>query len=145
MAVLILRHFHEATLHGRGQLTLNSSRSEYWIVRGKTVANKFIRKCVKCSQFSSEIPAQLMAHLPSERVTPTKPFVNVGIDLAGPIITKPDNKTRVAVFVCFSTKAVYMELVTDLTKDSCIAVLKRFVARRGLPEKIFRYNGTNFV
>ena len=145
LAVLILRHFHEATLHGGGQLTLNSSRSEYWIVRGKTLANKFIRKCVKCSRFSSEIPAQLMADLPSERVTPTKPFVNVGIDLAGPIIIKPDNKTWIAVFVCFSTKAVHIELVTDLTKDSCIAALKRFVARRGLPEKIFSDNGTNFI
>ena len=29
LAVLILLHFHEATLHGGGQLTLNSSRSEY--------------------------------------------------------------------------------------------------------------------
>ena len=28
LAILILRYFHEATLHGRGQLTLNSSRSE---------------------------------------------------------------------------------------------------------------------
>ena len=87
-----------------GQLTLNSSRSEYWIVQGKTVANKFVRKCVICSRF-----------LPSERVTPTKPLVNVGIDLAGPIITNPDNKTWIAVFVCFSTKAVHIELVTDLT------------------------------
>ena len=77
-----------------------------------------------------------MADLPSARVTPTKPFVNVGIDLAGPIITKSDNKTWITVFVCFSTKAVHTELVTDLTKDSYIAVLKRFVARRGLPEKI---------
>ena len=31
LAILILRYFHEATLHGGGQLTLNSSRSEYWI------------------------------------------------------------------------------------------------------------------
>ena len=45
---------------------------------------------------------------------------------------------------CFSTKAVHIELVPDLTKDSCITALKRFAAKRGLPEKIFSDNGTTF-
>ena len=57
------------------------------------------------------MPAQLMADLPSERITPTKLLVFVGIDLARPIITKPYNKTWITVFVCFSTKAVQIELV----------------------------------
>ena len=67
-----------------------------------------------------------MADLPSERVTPSKPFVNIGIDLAGPIITKPDNKTWIAVFVCFSTKAVHI----DLTKNFCITALLNFIGAR---------------
>ena len=36
-ANLILQHFHEATLHGEGQLTLNTSREEYWIPKGKSL------------------------------------------------------------------------------------------------------------
>ena len=31
LAVLILHHFHEATLHGGAELTVNSSREEFWI------------------------------------------------------------------------------------------------------------------
>ena len=33
----------------------------------------------------------------------------------------------------------------DLTKEACIAAIKRFTARRGLPEKIFSDNGRNFI
>ncbi len=35
LTMLVVRHFHEATLHGGGQLVLNALREEFWIVRGK--------------------------------------------------------------------------------------------------------------
>lgn len=44
-----------------------------------------------------------------------------------------------------SIKAVHLEVVSDLTSDGFIAALKRFAARRGLPERIYSDNGTNFV
>ncbi|XP_018366326.1 PREDICTED: uncharacterized protein LOC108763318 [Trachymyrmex cornetzi] len=42
-------------------------------------------------------------------------------------------------------KAVHLEVVSDLSTDGFIAALRRFVARRGLPEHIYSDNGTNFV
>ena len=42
-------------------------------------------------------------------------------------------------------KAVHLELVGDLTTDSFIACLKRFVARRGRSTQLITDNGTNFV
>ncbi|KYN12710.1 hypothetical protein ALC57_15113 [Trachymyrmex cornetzi] len=42
-------------------------------------------------------------------------------------------------------KAVHLEVVSDLTSDGFLAVLRRFVARRGMPEHIYSDNGTNFV
>ena len=44
-----------------------------------------------------------------------------------------------------STKAVHMELVSSLTKDDCILGRQRFVARRGLPGKIYSDSGNNFL
>ena len=41
----------------------------------------------------------------------------------------------VALFVCFITKAIHLELVSNLTKEACILALKRFSAR--YPNKIF--------
>ena len=86
-----------------------------------------------------------MADLPSERLDAGTPFINTGVDFAGPIMTKPNCKNYIAIFVCFATKAVHIELVTDLSKDSCILPLKRFISSRGLPEKVFSDNGSNFI
>lgn len=41
--------------------------------------------------------------------------------------------------------AVHLELVTDLTSESFIASLRRFVARRGKPLELLSDNGTSFV
>lgn len=49
------------------------------------------------------------------------------------------------MFICFSTKAIHIELVTELTSECFIAALRRFIARRGKPESIHSDNGTNFV
>jgi len=38
---------------------------------------------------------------------------------------------------------VYLEIVSDLTKEAFIAILKRFVSRRGKP--LHSNNGTNFI
>ena len=54
-------------------------------------------------------------------------------------------KGYVALFICFSTKAVHLEAVSDLTSEAFIAALRRFSARRGAPRHIFSDNGTNFV
>jgi hypothetical protein len=80
-----------------------------------------------------------------------RPFLISGVDYCGPFLItqrirgKSPIKCYISVFVCFSTKAVHMELVSDLTTNSFIAALKRFFARRGKSSKIYSDNGTNFV
>lgn len=53
-------------------------------------------------------------------------------------------KVYVTVFVCFTVKAIHLELVSDLSAEF-IVVLNRFVARCGLPTDIYSDCGTNFV
>ncbi|XP_026467753.1 uncharacterized protein LOC113371339 [Ctenocephalides felis] len=93
-----------------------------------------------------------MGNLPIERVTIARPFLNTGVDYAGPINLRtsrlrkaPQMKGYIALFICFSTKAIHLELVTSLTTDAFIAALKRFISRRGKCSKIFSDNGTNFI
>ena len=142
---LVIRHFHEGSLHGGGQLTLNLIRQEYWPISGKQQVNSYIKNCITCQRFSAKPPIQLMADLPSERITPSKPFTYTGLDFAGPIITEPDIKTYIAVFVCFSVKATHLELVSSLTKEACLNPLQRFSSRRGVPQRIYTDNATNFI
>ena len=48
-------------------------------------------------------------------------------------------------FICFASRAVHLELVSDLSSQGFIAALRRFVSRRGCPKSIFSDNGTSFT
>ena len=93
-----------------------------------------------------------MADLPSERVLPAKPLSITGVDFAGPFNITPIKargvksfKSYVSLFVCFTTKAVHLELVFSLTTEAFLAAPRRFVSRRGQCSRLFSDCGTNFV
>lgn len=125
---------------------------QFWIISLRTVIRHVISHCSKCVRLSGANPQPIMADLPRSRVSECRPFSRIGIDYAGPLAMR-DNRLRksrqykvyVAVFVCFTVKAVHLELVSDLTTDAFLAALSRFVARRGLPDDIFTDCGTNFI
>ncbi|GFX98599.1 integrase catalytic domain-containing protein [Trichonephila clavipes] len=93
----------------------------------------------------------MMGDLPRDRIVPCRPFEKVGLDYAGPIITKPNLKrsrvtlkSHIAIFICFSTKATHLEVVSDLTTEAFLACLRQFIARRSKPSVIWSDNATNF-
>jgi len=53
-------------------------------------------------------------------------------------------KAWFAIFVCLTTKALYIEAVTDLTTKAFIAVFQRFIARLSKPTDLYSDNGTTF-
>ncbi|XP_065203485.1 uncharacterized protein LOC135833643 [Planococcus citri] len=152
---LLIRDAHFRFAHAGLQFINSYLRSSYWFVGNLTAPiQKAIRTCAKCARFrrnAQRIPP--MADLPEDRVRPNAPFSVVGVDYAGPFTRKSEIRTRsatalktyVAVFVCFSTRAVHLEMVLDLTTAAFLAALKRFAARRGSPSVIYSDNGTNFT
>ncbi|XP_044766482.1 uncharacterized protein LOC123322598 isoform X2 [Coccinella septempunctata] len=50
-----------------------------------------------------------------------------------------------AVFVCFTTRAIHLELILSLSTDDFLQAFHRFVSRRGMPAEVFSDNGTTFV
>jgi hypothetical protein len=88
-----------------------------------------------------------MGHFPLARVTVSRPFVNAGIDYVGPGNTRSKTTTKcyVALFICMATKAIHLELVSNLTAEAFIAALKRLIARRGLIDHFYSDNGSNSV
>lgn len=55
------------------------------------------------------------------------------------------DKGYIAVFVCYSTSASHLELVTDYSSDAFIAAYKRFAARRGICATLSSDCGTNLM
>ncbi|GFX01744.1 integrase catalytic domain-containing protein [Trichonephila clavipes] len=93
-----------------------------------------------------------MGNLPSARVNISSPFTIAGLDLCGPFLVKYKyqrkgtlNKVYICVCICISTKAIHLELLSDLTSDALIATLKHFTSRRGKCSKIYTDNATYFV
>ncbi|GFS73989.1 integrase catalytic domain-containing protein [Trichonephila clavipes] len=90
-----------------------------------------------------------MGDLPESRVCPSSVFQRTGIDFAGPFLIRSSKgrgsrNTKCYICVCLATKALCLEVVSDLTSKAFIACLKRFVARRSNPSEIFCDQGTNF-
>lgn len=149
---LIVLNEHHRHLHSGAQTILSATRQRFWILNGRSTIRNIISKCVTCFRVNPRILQQKMANLPADRVNQNRAFYIVGVDFAGPFSIK-DGKLRnraiikayLCVFVCFTTKAVHLELVSDLSAKSFLNTLKRFISRRGLCKRIYSDNGTNFV
>ncbi|XP_025194768.1 uncharacterized protein LOC112594280 [Melanaphis sacchari] len=86
------------------------------------------------------------------RVQQIKPFAITGVDYAGPIVikqsrgrTSASRSTYICLFVCLATKALHLELSSDLTTETFLLAFTRFIARRGPVHEMHSDCGTNFV
>ncbi|XP_045537342.1 uncharacterized protein LOC106718523 [Papilio machaon] len=152
LTALIVADAHRKTLHGGLQLMLSYLRTKYWIIRAKSIVKSHIFKCLICAKLRAKTRSQLMGDLPSQRVTPSRPFLNSGVDFAGPfniLMSKGKgirtSKAYIAIFICLSTKAIHLELVSDLTSEAFIAAFKRFVSRRGHCAQMWSDQGRTFI
>lgn len=152
LTYLVFRHEHYKLLHLGPQALLAAVRETIWATSGKNLAKKIVRECVVCCRYKPKINNPLMGNLPVHRISPSPPFDKTGVDYAGPFIIK-DRKGRgcktlksyLCLFVCLVTKAVHLELVTELSTQSFLETFQRFVSRRGRPSHIYSDNGSNFI
>ncbi|XP_075162446.1 uncharacterized protein LOC142235098 [Haematobia irritans] len=149
---LLAYFIHEITLHGGIQLMLRVLRSEFWIPRSKNMIKYVIGHCKICNICAKKSREQIMSSLPIARTLLDRPFTRTGVDFAGPYDIKNYTgraclitKGYVSIFVCFATKAIHLEAVSDLSTVTFLAAFARFVSRRGCPKDMYSDNGTNFV
>ncbi|XP_063240264.1 uncharacterized protein LOC134541050 [Bacillus rossius redtenbacheri] len=149
---LIIGHYHEVNQHPGIQALQAILREKFWIMGDKRAITNLVHRCVRCFRASPSSVAPLMGNLPAMRVQQVKPFSRSGVDYAGPFLIKMARlrkaavlKAYLCVFVCCATKAVHIELASDLSTDVFLAAYKRFIARRGRSSDIYSDCGTNFV
>lgn len=149
---LLVQFVHHISLHGGNQLVLRLLRTSYWIPRVQSLIRTTIHKCKPCVLYRKKCQKQLMAALPPERCEVSRPFTHTGLDFAGPFDIKTYSgrsfrltKAYVCVFICFGTKAIHLEVTSDLSTSAFLAAFARFVSRRGCPLHIHSDNGTTFV
>ncbi|XP_050295689.1 uncharacterized protein LOC126735663 [Anthonomus grandis grandis] len=149
---LTIEQTHIKYMHPGLQTTQVLLSQRFWIPSSRRIIKKVLSSCMRCFRCnpSSQIP--LMGDLPSFRVNQLKCFTKSGVDFGGPyLITMGKHrgsktcKAYICLFVCLCTKALHLELVTELSSDAFLAALRRFVSRRGRVTDMFSDCGTNFV
>ncbi|XP_060801418.1 uncharacterized protein LOC132901991 [Amyelois transitella] len=148
---LIIRNEHLSLLHSGLKLTLSSLVQRYYIVSAVREIKKVVHRCTICFKFRAERASQLMGSLPGARITQDRVFNQIGMDYCGPFQIKQSTLRRsiiskgyVLVIVCFVTKCIHLELVSDLTTECFLAAFKRFCSRRGIPATVFCDNASTF-
>ncbi|XP_054763530.2 uncharacterized protein LOC129270153 [Lytechinus pictus] len=146
---LILENLHNMSGHMGRNYILSSLHRKYWMPSADAAIRKMISRCISCRRHRAKIMEQKMANLPSDRVKPDEPpFTSVGIDYFGPLEVKRGRsvvKTYGVMFTCLVSRAVHIEKAESLNTDSCIAAIRKFIARRGTVNHMRSDNGTNLI
>ncbi|XP_012156705.1 uncharacterized protein LOC105664808 [Ceratitis capitata] len=146
-----VRYLHRRNYHAGSKALVALIRLEYWIVNDRDLTLRVVRSCVHCVRYKPVLAQQVIGPHPATRITLARPFERCGVDFCGPINIylrirgRAPTKSYLAVFVCFVTKAVLTEVVSDLSTHSFFNALKRMGGRRKLPCDIFCDNAINFV
>ena len=149
VAKLIILYYHHVSGHSGVEYTLSLIRHRYWIINARSAVRRTLEKCLTCRKHQSPTGRQKTADLPVDRVTPSRPpFTFTGVDCFGPFEVRRGRskvKRYGVIFTCLALRAVHIEVASSLDTESFINALRRFVARRGLPEEMRSDNGGNFV
>jgi len=147
----IIREDHIRNIHAGTQATMAAVRQRFWPLSLRSATRKVIQECVICFKAKPRIEA-LMGSLPASRVKISRPFAHCGVDYAGPVVLREgkrrnarNHKAYIAIFICFATKAVHVEVMSDSTTDLFLGAFKQLIARRGKPVHMYSDNGTTFV
>jgi len=143
----LICHTHLMLHHLGLRIVLSELRTHFWILRARQAVKKVLRSCLTCKLAHNPAGQELEAPLPADRVQRSTPFSVTGLDFAGPLYLRKNNaahKAYVLLHTCASTRAVHLELSSDMSVDKFLMAFQRFVSRRGLPHTVYSDNATEF-
>ena len=139
---------HDLTGHAGPRYTLTKILEKFWIIHGNFSVKYYIANRGKCAILKVKPLKQLMADLPSCRVTVcNKPFKFAELDCLGPFYFRQGQSNCKAwglLFICLCTRCLHVELVTSLDLDSFLLTFSRFTNLRGAVDTIYSDNASTF-
>ena len=131
---LIAEKAHADSGHLGIEATIARIGLRYWIVGVRRLVRSIVGGCKVCKLKFKRMQAQRMSPLPIERIKPSPPFLNIGLDYFGPFEIKGEVQKRVRgkcygiLFVCDSARAVHAEIAQNYSTDAFLQALRRFAA-----------------
>ena len=145
---LLIEKIHRNSLHVGVSQTLSFVRQNYWIPQGRSVVKGVMQKCSICRRHEGgpySMPS--MPPLPTHRVTPSPPFSHSGVDYFGPLFIKSKDATKkvwVCLYTCLATRAIHLELMSDMSTEQFLLGFRRFVSQRGNIKELISDNASHF-
>ena len=138
---LIINMIHINQLHGGVNGVITAARQRYWIPSIRRVVRSLLKKCVTCKRvLGRPYSVPDTPPLPKSRMLCSKPFSVTGVDFTGALFVRSsggergEQKVYICLFTCANTRAVHLEVVTDLSEENFIKAFRRFVSRKSLPQ-----------
>ena len=142
---LIVHDTHRKQLHSGVNSTVTALRQNFWITSIRQYVRKLLQTSVTCRKLEgAAFRAPDPAPLPKLRVQETAPFAVTGVDFTGPLYVRSEgNETKcyICLFTCAVTRAVHLEVVSDLPEKSFC----RFTGRKSLPYHMISDNGSTYL
>ena len=123
-------------------------RSKYWIVGLRKHLRSIKFHCVECRRLDHTLEKQLMGQLPAYRLKPAPAWAYTSLDLFGPFDIKGETNKRSrskgygVIFTCMLSRAVHLDIATSYDTEAFLLVLRRFIAIRGSPVKLWSDQGS---
>jgi len=146
---LLIYSLHISLFHGGVNSTLTALRQQYWVPSGRQYIKGLLRRCTTCKRHHGKpYPAPETAPLPKDRLRDVAPFTITGVDFTGALYVQNDHeesKVYICLFTCSTTRAIHLEVVTDLTVQTFLLAFRRFVSRKSLPQVIMSDNASTYL
>ena len=145
---LVIYAVHNAQLHAGVNSTLTAIRQSYWIPAARQMIRQILRKCVTCQKViakpyqAPDPPPLIMA-----RTQASRPFQVTGVDFTGALYVRNSNgemKVYICLFTCAVTRAIHLEVVTDMSVETFLLALRRFSSRRSTPNTMISDNASTY-
>ena len=144
---ILIWSYHKDRHHAGCRDLIAFIREHFWIVRIRQTINSVLKTCAICKRWSVKNYNTEVAPLPVERITISRVFSVCGLDFLGHCFVYDGNeatKAYILLFTCATTRAIHLELVSNMSVYAFLLAFKRFVGRRGVPAVLVSDNFSSF-
>ena len=146
---LVIQDAHQNQLHSGVNATVTALRQKFWIPAARQSVKSVLRRCVNCRKIIGKAyQAPDPAPLPKSRIQELVPFKVTGVDFTGALYVEAngsEEKVYICLFTCATSRAIHLEVVTDLTEETFIQAFRRFASRKSLPRRMISDNASTYL
>ncbi|KAH9390521.1 hypothetical protein TYRP_022936 [Tyrophagus putrescentiae] len=145
---LVIANTHHQLFHPGVDRTCSSIRERFFIINQRRMVKHFVNSCIICRRKRHIASNIRHGPVPPFRYdVSSPPFTNTGIDLFGPVKVPMENDAKVygVIYVCATSRLVFIDAIPDMTAESVFTSVTHFVARNGLPRMFYSDNGKQLI